>query len=201
MSFGLDWLNDLVLWLARLVPRWDICEPTHRAVKLTGSIFASLIGRQRMKVRTIEPGLYWYWPVRSRIIKYPVVRQSVDLSSQSLTTADGKPIMVSTVLVIEISDIEKAVTQNYDVDDTIREVGAAAAVSCVAPRRWVELRKAFARKEINAELKTSASKILRKYGVRVIEARFTDCVIHTALRCEGSGAGVIPYSPAEEEDE
>lgn len=200
MSFGLEWLNDLVLWLARLIPRWDVCEPTHRVVKLTGSILASLIGQQRMRVRTIEPGLYWYWPVRSRVIKYPVVRQSVDLTSQSLTTSDCKSVLVSTVLVIEISDVEKAVTQNYDVDDTIREVGASAAVSCVVGKTWKKLRDAFGDREINAELKSNASKILRKYGVRVIDARFTDCVLHTAIRCEGSVSGMIPYQDGDEDD-
>lgn len=191
MDLGLSWINDLVLWLARWVPRWAVCEMTHRGVKFRGGFFWSMLGKSRMDIIEIEPGVFWYWPVSTRVVKYPVVRQAVDCSAQSMSTRDGESIMVSTVLVVRIRDVVKALTENYEVDDTIREVGAAAAVASVAGRTWTELREAFANGDVDKELKDNARGILDKYGVSVMEARFTDCCKHTALRTEGGGSGTI----------
>lgn len=187
MDLGLAWINDVAAWFAQWMPRWDLCEPTHAGVKFRGR----LTRRGVIDVIKIEPGVYWWWPATTRCCTIPVVRQSVDLPTQSLDTKDGHPIMASAVLVVEISDVVKALTANYDVDDTIAEIGAAAAVDCVVRRTRDALLESFAEGAIDEELQREATRILRKYGVRVIEAHFTDCCRHTPLRCEG-GVPAIP---------
>lgn len=192
MTLGLDWINDLIRWLASWLPHWDVCEPTHAGVKYRARIF-----RKGVVTRQIEPGMYWWWPVTTRCYVLPVVRQSVDLPSQSLDTRDGVSILVSCALVYVITDVIKAMTKNHDVNDTIREIGAAAAVHTVVGRTSQQLRKAVSDGAIEAELKEAARRLLRPYGVRITDARFTDCVKHTAIRTEGSGSPVLAY-PGEE---
>lgn len=188
MDVGLAWIGELVAWFAQWVPRWALCPPTHRGVKFVGSFFK----RSQMTVQRIEPGLYWWWPAATEVYTIPVVRQSVDLPTQSLDTKNGHALMVSTVLVVEITDIVKALTKNYDIDDTIKEVGAAAAVDCVATRELGTFRRDFAKGTIEQELLEQAQKLLRRYGVKVIDARFTDCCVHKPIRVEGGGATVVP---------
>lgn len=190
MNFGLEWLNDVMRWLGRWLPHWDVCEPTHAGVKFRASLI-----RSGVRTTEIKPGLYWYWPVTTRAYVIPVVRQSVDLPSQSLDTIDGVSMLVSTALVYEVVDVVQALTKNYDVGDTIKEIGAASAVESVVGRKHKDLRDAFADGLIEKELKSAARKLLKPYGIKVIDARFTDCAHHTCIRTEGS-ANVIPYSEA-----
>jgi regulator of protease activity HflC (stomatin/prohibitin superfamily) len=198
MGFGLDWINDLILWFARWLPRWELCEPTHRGVKVKGGFVSSIFGRTSLTVQKIEPGIYWWWPVKTLVKLLPVERHSVDLPTQSIDTRDGKPIMVSAVLVIEIADIVKALTKSPDISDTIMEIGGAAATTCVACRTYSELRKDFAEGDVEEELLKEARLLLRRYGVRVVDARLLDCVKHFPIRNEGGGAVSVPTEAMEE---
>lgn len=191
VNLGLDWVNDLIRWCAQWVPHWDVCEPTHAGVKYRAGII-----RKGVRTSKIEPGIYWWWPVTTRCYVVPVVRQSVDLASQSLDTRDGTAIMVSCALVYTITDPVKALVQNHDVNDTIAEIGAAAAVHSVVSRSYAELRKAVSSGEVERELVRAARRLLKPYGVQVKDARFTDCVKHDAVRVEGSAA-LVPYGGSE----
>lgn len=80
---ALAWLNDLVQWLGRWVPRLVLIEPTHRGVK-----FGPKGG-----AREVGPGLVVYWPITHALIQMPVTTQSVQLSAQIL------PFMEDTALI------------------------------------------------------------------------------------------------------
>lgn len=193
MTFGLDWLNDVAKWLAQWMPHWDVCDPTHAGVRFRANIRGGGI-----EVSEIKPGLYWYWPVTTRVYVVPVVRQSVDLPGQSLCTSDGKSLLVSITLIYTIEDVTAALTHNYDVGDTIKEIGTAATVKSIVRRKWSEIRSALGDGTIDRELKTAARKLLRSYGVAIIDARITDCAVHTALRVEGPAAALYPQEVTQE---
>jgi regulator of protease activity HflC (stomatin/prohibitin superfamily) len=182
------WIGDLVAWFAALIPRWDICRATHGGVKFV----------RGGKVRPIAPGIFWYWPAVTECVIVPAARQSFNIPPQSLTTKDGKTVLVSVVLVARIVDVVKALGQSWDVDDTVTEVGGAAAVGIVATRRWAELKSDLADGSINSEIEKRARRLLRPYGVQVIKGRFTDCAIHTVIRTIGSEAAVPVPAPEEE---
>lgn len=165
--------------MAQWIPRWDLCEPTHAGVR-----FRAIKGG--VETSAIRPGFYWWWPVTTRTYIVPVVRQSVNLPAQSLETSDGVTLLVSTVMVYEIRDVEKALTQNYDLDDTIGEVAAAAAVDLVVEATHDDFRTDMVSGDLNKRLRDSARRLLKKYGVHVHEARFTDAATHICVRIAGN---------------
>lgn len=185
----MTWIYELVHWVVNFLPKLRVCRATHGGVKF----------RRGWKVVEIKPGMFWYWPVTTEYATMPVVEHSVDLPSQSLTTKDGYSIGVSVTLVIEISNVVKALGETWDVDDIVMEIGGASAVDAVVMRTWSELRKDLADGTIESELKSAATKLLKKYGVRVKKARFTDCADHTVIRTLGeNGGGIIPVPMSEE---
>lgn len=180
MSLGIEWLNDVLRWLIGWLPSCELMEITHEGVKVSTRLF-----RGGVKVSKLQPGLYWYHPRLTKVYSTAVVRQPVDLPCQSVDTSDGKPIMFSVSLVYRVSDVEKWLTKTEDPDKVIKEIGAAAATDCVATRTWSDLRKEFASGKVEEEVLSETKAALRKYGVSVEDARFTDCVKHQALRTEG----------------
>lgn len=175
-AFG--WLGHVVEWFGSWVPRLEICRATHRGVKFV----------RGKHVRVIKPGMYVYWPITTECDEIPVVRQSVNLPSQVLTTEDEETVMVSAVLVYEISDVEKALARSHDVEDTIIEVAAAAVAESVTPRTFVELRTEL-HKQVRAEMTKKCNEaLIYKFGVRVLDARLTDLAIARVIRTVGDGA-------------
>ncbi len=68
---ALAWLNDLMQWIGRWVPRLVVVPPTHRAV---------LFGRAGCE-RNVGTGLIWYWPLWHSLRLVPVTIQSLQFSS------------------------------------------------------------------------------------------------------------------------
>jgi regulator of protease activity HflC (stomatin/prohibitin superfamily) len=185
MEAAFSWIGDLARWLANLIPRWDICRATHGGVKFV----------RGWKVKPIRPGIYWYWPAVTECVLIPVVRHPVDLPAQSLTTKDGKAVMLSVTYVVEITDVVRALGKTWEIDDMIRDVGRGAAGELVPRLRFTELRDP----DVKDDLAKTARRLLRPYGVRIVRARLTDCTKNLVIRTVGDGA-LVPV-PEEEVEE
>ena len=182
MDTALGWLGDLARWLAAWIPRLEICRATHGGVKFV----------RGKNVREVRPGLYVYWPAVTEVVLLPTVCHPVNLPPQSLTTRDGKTVLVSVTLVVEVADVVKALAKTWDVDQMIADVAGAATMEVVSERTWKELRQ----DDAVEDLVRAARRLLRPYGVRVVKGRFTDCARHTVIRTIGRETVV----PAPEED-
>ena len=191
---GETFVGELARWMARFFPRLRICELTHGGVKF----------KRGKKVKEIKPGLFWYWPLVTTIRLIPVKHHSVDLSSQSLTTLARKPdpedqddegedmccVGVSTVVVITIPDVVKALTETHDIDGLISEVGGAATVKAITTRSFVRCLEKLTT-EVEHEITLEARKMLRRYGVNVEKAYTTDFSVSRTFRHMGDGASVV----------
>lgn len=183
MSVAFEWINNLLNWLVTFLPTFDLCEITHRGVKVSARIF-----KRGVRVKEIGPGLYWYWPRTTKVYTCSVVAEVYDLPTQSVDSKDGHAIMFSVSLVCRVRNVEKWLTGVENGEDIIKEVGAGAATDCIAKRERKQILKNFPTGDLEKELFDDASKALsRRYGVEVIEARLTDCCKHTAHRVEGGG--------------
>jgi len=189
MEAAFSWIGDLVAWFAALIPRWDICRATHGGVKFV----------RGHKILPIKPGIFWYWPAVTECVIVPTARQSFNIPPQSLTTKDGKTVLVSVVLVAKIVDVVKALGMSWDVDDTVTEVGGAAAIVEVGTRTWKEIRDDLADGTMSNDIEKRARRLLRPYGVQVLKGRLTDCALHSVIRTVGSDA-IIPAAIPDKED-
>jgi len=88
MANALAWLNDVMQWLGRFVPRLVLVHPTHRGV---------LFG-PRGGAHQVGPGLIAYWPITHDLIIVPVTTQSIQLCGQILPVEDAAGILPRVVI-------------------------------------------------------------------------------------------------------
>lgn len=148
-SAALTWLNDLMQWLGRWVPRLVLIQPTHRGV-----LFGPKGG-----AREVGPGLVFYWPITHALVEIPVTTQSLQLYSQVLPASNIDEFMVPRVAVcafaaqFRVVDAVAAATRALNLHALVDNRGQAAIAahySSFGPsREWVKA----ARLDLEVELK------------------------------------------------
>src|SRR5579859_4527310 len=95
MESALAWIGKIADWLGQWIPRWVIFDTTMGGVKFIRGKRAVPLG----------PGVHFYWPATTILDTYPTARQTDDLRSQTVVTADDKVIVVSGQIVYEVTDV------------------------------------------------------------------------------------------------
>lgn len=186
MEGALGWLGDLIRAVGRLVPRLAVMRATHGGV-------AFVRGKN---VKQLKPGLYWWWPVWTECITYPTVRQSLNLPSQSLTTNDDITVTVSGVVIYQVQDITVALSSQWDLNETIRDLSMAAIREFVCSNGFKATNRD--RSRMDHLLTSKLQDALRPYGIDVLQASLTDFAKAKVISMAGSGIGAYID---EEEDE
>lgn len=145
---ALAWLNDLVQWFGRWVPRLVLIEPTHRGVRFG----------PRGSAREVGPGLIVYWPITHGLVRVPVTTQSTQLSAQVLPHADGAEIiprihLCAAAVQFRVTDPVRAATRSLNVHAVIDNRSQAAIARHVGARsdrdHWAQLVVADLRSELD----------------------------------------------------
>lgn len=175
MEGAFGWLGNVMEWLGSWFPRLEIVPVTHGGV-------AFVRGKH---VKEIKPGLMLWWPFWTEIMTYPVVRQSVDLPSQTLTTNDGVPVTVGCVVVYTVDDVVTALTKQWDLSDTVQDLCAAAVCEFVTSKEfaWINGNRTIAKRHLTKEVVT----VLSEYGVAVQGAWLTDFAKTKVISLLGEG--------------
>ena len=180
-----SWLSDLITFFGKLFPRILIVKKTHAGV-------AFINGK---KIKKLLPDLHIYWPIRTEIQLYPVVRQTVNLATQALMTSCGTTIAVGGILVYDVNDVEKALTQTWDLDETIKDIAQVSVRNVIITKSLEEL--CANRKEIDKQLTEEAKQELKTFGINTIRLSVSDlakCIVINNI-----GGNMINYLPKLEE--
>lgn len=168
-----DWLSDIVKTLALVIPRITHIKSTDGAVKFSCG-----------KAFELKPGLHWYWPITSEIYQMPVVRQTMQIPAQTISTIDGVSITVSVVIRFEIVDVMAACVHTFDFQDTIQDISQGEVVGVVCGSTYQELLSSW--KEGNTGLDAKLSRDIRKklkpFGVRLRKAFISEFSICYPIR-------------------
>jgi regulator of protease activity HflC (stomatin/prohibitin superfamily) len=164
MDAAFAWLSDLVSWLGQFFPRWTILKTTHGGVKFV----------RGSRVVKCGPGIHWYWPATTVFEEHPTARQSVNLKSQTITTLDGKTVIVGGLIVFEIHDIEAILAHTWDPDETIADITLGAIHDVCSARAWSDIQEQQRSGLLDRDLRREARKVLDTYGVRVLRLTLTD---------------------------
>lgn len=185
-----DWINEIVRWFGQFLPVWDLLNPTEGGVKF----------KPDGKIVVLKPGcIYWYWPVTTNVYTIETKRQIMSIS-QRLTTKDDISVLVEGVIVYEIDDVEKAIVETRDHEDTISEIGEKVTVKPVMCRSFEEVRVAIAdSNKLNNEIKSGARTELSPYGVKVVDGYISSFVETKVFSHDGIGMAI--EGPVEEEKE
>lgn len=156
-----DWLNDIFDFLWSLLPQMELLTPTEGGVKF----------KPGGRIVLLRPGhLYWYWPITTSVVTLETRRQSVEVE-QTLTTKDGFSVSVYTVVVYTVDDVEKALVETTDFDDTIEEMAQKGTVKAVMAREFVTILESLVEgTEMRNELTRGSRSALHPFGVKVEEA-------------------------------
>lgn len=175
MDAALGWIGQIWDFLVSLVPHMGLMPKTHGGVKF----------KRRGRVQLVEPGLYWFWPIVTDVVAIPVKRQTLSLETQTLTTKDDYTVSVSATIVYEIRDVVKALSENWDIDDTVGDIAQKSVLGVVIDRTFEDLRAAIS-DEVPKEIRDKCKKDLRQYGVLVKDAFLSSCCVVTAYHNTGS---------------
>jgi hypothetical protein len=99
MANAFSWLNDLMVWLGRWVPRIILIRASHKGVRF--GIGGAVV--------LLEPGVHWYWPIAQEVQLVSVALRTLETSAQVI---DGQ--ITSIVVTYRIVDVVKVARDLYD---------------------------------------------------------------------------------------
>lgn len=132
--------------------------------------------------RVLDPGRHFYWPFVYRSVVDTVVPRLYEMVSQSLVTADGKPVAAGVVITAKIRDIAKSLLEVENVDSAIQDATQATLAELVMESNWDFLRTP----EFADRLTAACRKQAFKYGVEIIRVRLHELAPLRTFRLIGS---------------
>ena len=163
MENAFGWLGSIIEWVGQLIPRIILIPPTHAGVKF---VYGN-------KVKVLASGLHVYWPVVTEWHTFPIVRQTNNLSAQTLMTKDNKSVIVSAIIIFSVQNIEKALVKSWCVDETVNDIAQTEIVSTITSRSMAEIRDQID-SEIKDDLTQKVHKRLVQFGINVESCALTD---------------------------
>jgi regulator of protease activity HflC (stomatin/prohibitin superfamily) len=129
--------------------------------------------------RKLEPGLHWVAPLFiERVIIDNVVPRVVNLGEQSLTTADGKTVVVSAVITARIHDIRKALLAVEAVDDALKDTCGGEIGRVISTSTWDQLH--------TGSLADTLTEACRKrgwqWGIEIKQVQLVDLTLARSIR-------------------
>jgi regulator of protease activity HflC (stomatin/prohibitin superfamily) len=166
-------LGELLSWLAAWFPRLLILKSSEAGVKYVHG----------WRVVPLGPGLHLFWPLVTVVQKTAIVRQLLNLTTQTLVTEDGKVVNVSGLVVYRITDVVKFLAENENSFESIDDAATGAIARVVVSKGFEELRQG--RAAIEKRLTTECQKVLEDFGVEVEYARLSDFAPTRVLNLAG----------------
>lgn len=167
MDAAFGWISSIVEYFGQFFPRRKLLDTTEAAVKYVRGV-----------PHYCGTGVHWYWPFSSTWKEFPTARQTDRLETQTMETTDGKPFIVSGALTYAVTDIMKLVPTTYSPVQTIKEIAATAVHDVCCELTWEHLQTMQQRGTLKTQLRNEAKRVLRDYGVEVLDFR-----LHSLARC------------------
>jgi len=151
-------------------------------------------GGNANRIKPLAPGLHVYWPLTTEVEVIVTARQTLTIPEQVLATKDGKKVVVKTLVVYKIRDVEHAIGRvNWDVDSTINDLTQSAVVRVVATHTYDEIMKGLADETLITTLTREVRKELRQFGVHVVRSKlvdFAECKVFKLMTSQADRAGM-----------
>lgn len=183
---ALSWISDFFGFFGKLIPRILIVRRTHQGI-------AFIRGK---KVKKLFPGITIYWPILTEVLTYPVVRQTANLNAQCLMTNDDFTVVAGGIVVYSVYDIEKALAETWDLDETIVDISQVGLRNVIVSKTISQINNN--RKEIDQQLTTELREQLKEFGINVIRVSIADFAKCLVIKNMGQQ---VTYLPKLEEDQ
>ena len=128
--------------------------------------------------RTCGPGLHWKIPFVEEAIEQMTCTTTMRLPPQTLTTRDGKAIVVAAVVRYSVRDVQPYISLIYDQHDALADTTMGAIRQAVRDMSFDELLSSPPEKGIA----TAVRRAVGRYGIEVEAVTFTDLAAVRSFR-------------------
>ena len=164
-----DKLFDFFFQIVGMFQFWTVIDAFEEGVLLRFGKFK----------KTLKPGLRFILPFYiDNVLTDNVVTDPMTLGTQSLTTKDGKSIVISAVITWRIFDIRKVLLEVDGAESALVDVSAGYIHEQVAQNTWATIRKP----DFPNSLKKHIQRQARKWGISVTNVQFSDCSLSRSYR-------------------
>lgn len=149
-----------------LIQLWDRLSPLF-IVKVFQGAAVLRFGRFN---REVGPGIYWKIPVIEDVMFVETCITTIRLPPQTVTTKDGKSVVVSVIAKYQVTDLEPYVTKIWDQHDVLADCTMGAVRKSVTEMDWLALVTEPPEKRITE----IARRETEQFGFKILRVTFID---------------------------
>jgi regulator of protease activity HflC (stomatin/prohibitin superfamily) len=155
-----DWLREIFLALRENLTPFAVIHVYENAAVLR-------FGKYH---RTLLPGFHWKWPLVETILSEHIVRTTLALEPQTITTRDDKTVVVQGIVRYCIVDIQPFVCEIGNQHDVLRDTSMGAVLKQV---RLIEFRTLLDDPP-ESKIATDIRRQVKPFGIDIESFTFTD---------------------------
>lgn len=119
-------------------------------------------------IKVVEPGLVWKIPFFEQVLTTPVITQTVNLKSQTVTSLDEKSVVLSSIVRYHIHDVEKFLLGVMHANDVLVDTTQGIIRDVVEETNWEDLY------DLGNVVKPEVNDQVQKWGITVQQVSFPD---------------------------
>jgi regulator of protease activity HflC (stomatin/prohibitin superfamily) len=174
-----DKLVDLLVRFSMDILPFVIVEQWNGAVQLRYGKF----------IKVLSPGIHFKIPFFDSIIECPVITQSVNLPSQTLTTLDDESIVLKSIIRYRVSNIQTYLLGVMHANDVLIDTTQGMIRDVVELTTWDDL------VDVNETITNKVKEYVVRWGIEVEAVTITDLGIVKSFRIfgdEGHKTTILP---------
>jgi regulator of protease activity HflC (stomatin/prohibitin superfamily) len=175
----LDKLVDLLVRFGMDMLPFVIIEQWNGAVHLRYGKF----------IKVLYPGIHFKIPFFDSVIECPVITQSVNLPSQTLTTFDEQSIVLKSIIRYKVSNIQTYLLSVMHANDVLIDTTQGMIRDVVELTTWDDL------VDVNETITNKVKEYVVRWGIEVEAVTITDLGIVKSFRIfgdEGHKTTILP---------
>ena len=133
--------------------------------------------------RTLGPGLYFVTPFIDDFTIVPTAEQINDLRAQSITTSDGKSVLISGKIRYVVTDAAAAIHNVLNFDDSLADEALGLIATEGMKRTWIQC---LSHEDLANEIEKDIRRTAKVWGISISGFTITDMVEHRVVRVEGN---------------
>ena len=164
----LDKLIDFLLqFLEQLLP-FKVINQTDEGVRLRFGKFKNVL----------KPGIHFKIPFGDEILSHSVLWTTYSVPAQSLTTKDGKDVVVKLVIKYRIVDIQTFLLEVWDAIDAISDMTQGISFDIVKEKTWDELHTLDLKPLVTRKARVEA----KRWGIEIETVTLSDLAKIRSIR-------------------
>ena len=116
----------------------------------------------------LKPGIHFKIPFFDSIWETEIITQSLDMNPQSITTEDGRNIVVKAIIRYSVFDTKTYVTSIMKPHDVLVDTTQGMIREIIEDTRWNDL------VGIDTELTKKVGQFMKRWGIKVEKVTLTD---------------------------